>query len=123
MAGYCGNLRAEHGGAMEGKNVHDLAEENAPNYFNDDDQIRDWVSNHTGAEIRGLSTDAKIQMINVLLSGWVAGEDISAIRSICRSVSERSEAAAIRHTIESELIHLQSIGQRTELRVVLTQMP
>ena len=123
VPGYEGNLMGEHAGALESKNVRDLAEENAPGYFSDDDQVRAWVNNHTTAEIGALSTAAKLQAINVLLGGWVADEDIAASRAILRSVSARAEAEAIRQAIEPGLIDLSSIGQRTQMRVALSQMP
>jgi hypothetical protein len=46
--GYASNLMAVGGGALESQNVKDLAAETAPSpyWFNDDEQVRDWINHH-----------------------------------------------------------------------------
>ena len=63
--GYEGNLMAEQGGTLAGKNIADLAKENEPSpyWINDDDQVRDWVNAHSLAEIGRLSTTNKLRAI------------------------------------------------------------
>lgn len=121
--GYESNLMAVDNGTMESRNVRDLAEENAPGYFDDDDQVRNWVSRHNVTDLRLLGARAKIQMITILMGGWISDEDVSTIQRICRSIDDVSQAAAIRTAINPHLTEMSSIGQRTSVRVALAQMP
>ena len=121
--GYLGNIMAQHQGALSGKNLVDLATENEPSpyWINDDDHIRQWVKAHAPSEIAKLSTAHKLKAIHVLMSGYIHDDDVSAIGGICRSVSNRTEANAIRDGVD--LLQFSSIGQRTEARVIFSKMP
>jgi len=121
--GYEGNLMAETGGVIESKNIRDLGEENAPGLLDDDDQVRDWVSHHSLADVGRLPTQTKILMINTLFGGWISDEDVATIGTICRSMTSRTESTAIRNAITPRLLDMTSIGQRTQVRVFLSQMP
>ena len=91
--------------------------------FSDDDEIRQWVQSTDLAVLGRQSKDEKIRMILTLMSGWISDDDVSAMARICRSVNNRSEAQAIRDAITPHLIDMTSIGQRTQMRVTLSQMP
>jgi hypothetical protein len=120
-AGYSGNLMAQTGGVLEGKNLQNLQEENAPGWTEDDDQVRDWLNRHSLAEIGRLSTATKLRLIHTLMGGWISDEDVNAISRICRSVTTRAEADQIRAGVD--LLEFSSIGQRTMVRVAFAQMP
>jgi hypothetical protein len=121
--GYEGNLMAEVGGVMSSKNVADLASENAPSpyWINDDDQVAAWVNAHTVTEVRMLSTKNKLRAIWTMLGGWISSDDMAAIRKICGSVTTRMEADALRKGIDP--LTFTDLGQRTQMRVILAQMP
>lgn len=121
--GYEQNLMGVVGGATESRTVQDLGAENAPGYFTSDDQIRLWVARHTRAERGALSTATKIHMINLLLEGWIADEDVATIESICLAVTDASESTAIKRALEARLLDMTSIGQRTYVRGIITRMP
>lgn len=121
--GYKGNIMAVGGGALEGKNVADVAEENEPSpyWINDDDQIRDWVNGHSPSDIGSLSITSKLKAIKVLMGGWISDDDVAAIARICSGVTSSTEAAAIRNGVD--LLDMNSIGQRTAVRVAFAKMP
>lgn len=121
--GYEGNLMAETSGTLESKNVRDLAVENEPSpyWINDDDQVRDWVTAHSLTDVGGLSTANKLRAIHTLMGGWISDADVDAIVAICRSVTTRTEADAIRAGVD--LLTMTSIGQRTTVRIAFAQMP
>ena len=58
-----------------------------------------------------------IAAINNLLDGWVSGEDIESIRRLCHLPV--ADLAAISAAIEPRVTELTSIGQRTQLRLIL----
>jgi hypothetical protein len=120
---YKANLMSTHGGALESKNVRDVAVENQPSeyWFNDDDQIRDWVNHHPLRDVTALSAASKLRMIKILMGGWISDEDVATIVRICSAVEDRQEAEAIRAGVET--IEFGSFGQRTRVRVALLQMP
>lgn len=121
--GYQGNLMAQDKGALEGKNVKDVAEATAPSkyWIHDDDQVRDWVTQHSPAEIGSLSTADKITSIHTLMGGWVSDDDVVAITRICHAVTQKTEADAIRKS--TDLSDFSSLGQRTSVRVAFASMP
>jgi flagellum-specific peptidoglycan hydrolase FlgJ len=120
--GYEHNIMAVGGGALESQNVKDVARENEPSryWIHDDDQVRDWVSGHSLADIGALPTASKLQAIDTLMSGWISDDDIAAITKICKSVSTRTEAEAIIHGVDVQ--QMTSIGQRTTVRVAFAEM-
>lgn len=70
-------------------------------------------------QLLGASTlTDKIAAINKLLDGWVSDDDLTAIKGICESSNE-AEMMAIRAAIQPRIKDLWSIGQRTQLRVIL----
>jgi hypothetical protein len=121
--GYRGNLMAEDNGALESKNVADVARENEPSpyWINDDDQVRAWVNAHPLTDIGKLSTTNKLKAIRTLMGGWISDDDVTAIARICSSVTSRTEANAIRGGVD--LLDFTSIGQRTTVRVAFGRMP
>ena len=121
--GYDGNIMAVDQGGLEGKNVSDVAAENNPSswWVNNDDHLRDWVNSHGGPDIGRLGTDTKLKCINTLMSGWISGDDMAAIRKIMTNVRDKKEADAIRKGIDP--LDFTSIGQRTQFRVAASQMP
>jgi hypothetical protein len=122
-AGYEGNVMAEVGGATEAKNVRDLSSENQPWFWQSDDQVRDWVTRHPGAGLAGLNAPTRIAMIDKLFEGWISDADVEAIGAICGSVPDAAQSAAVKAHLESRLLDMTSIGQRTRVRVFLSQMP
>jgi hypothetical protein len=121
--GYAGNLMAVSGGALESKNVRDVAEENEPSpyWVNDDNQVRDWVNGHPLSDIGRLSIGNKLRAIKTLMGGWISDADVAAIARICSSVSAKTQADAIRAGVD--LLKMSSIGQRTMVRVAFSKMP
>lgn len=123
QAGYDGNLMAVDKGALESKNVKDIAEENEPSsyWINDDNQVRDWVNGHSLSDIGKLSTGNKLKAINTLMGGWISDDDVSAIARICSSVTSSTEANAIRSGVD--LLNMTSLGQRSMVRMAFAKMP
>ncbi len=121
--GYERNLMGQNGGFLGSKNIADLASENEPSpyWMNGDDHVRDWVSMRTPAEIRSLSTVIKLRAIKKLMSGWISDDDVKTIEKLCLSVSDRLESQSMQKSIN--LLDFTSIGQRTQMRVIYTQMP
>ena len=121
--GYQANIMAIDNGVLEGQNVQDLALENepAPYWVNDDDQVREWVTHHSLADIGKLATSSKLQAIRTLMGGWISDDDIAAIARICQSVTSAKESKAIQKGIDT--LDFSSIGQRTAVRVAFSKMP
>jgi hypothetical protein len=80
-----------------------------------------WVNAHPLTDIRILSTTNKLRAIWTLLGGWISDDDIAAIRKICGSVTTRMEGDAIRKGVDP--LTFSDIGQRTQFRVIISQMP
>jgi hypothetical protein len=121
--GYAANLMAEEGGRLSTQNVADVATENEPSpyWIHDDDQVAAWVSGHSRAEIGKLSAADKVQMIRTLQGGWVSAPDLAAMGRICASVTSHAEAESIRRGVD--VLAFTDLGQRTQMRVFLAQMP
>jgi hypothetical protein len=119
--GYKGNLMGEFRGKLGARNLRDLTVANAPGWLEDDDQVRTWVKGHSLFEVRQLSTAHKLAAIKTLLDGWISSDDLLAIRRICGCAASSPEADAIRRSID--LNALSDLGQRAQLRVVLSNMP
>ena len=88
-----------------------------------DTGIRNWVASQSLAALGQLATQEMIRMINRLLDGWVADEDIAAIDRICQSVQDASQMTRIRNAINPRIRDLINIGQRTRLRLALSGGP
>jgi LysM repeat protein len=121
--GYQGNLMAQNSGRLESKNIEDLDKETAPSFHEDDDRIRFWVARHSQADIAALNAATKINMINLLLNGWISQEDMDAIDRICKSVSTHEEGDAVSREAAKRLPDMADLGQRTRMRVILSQLP
>ena len=123
IRGYAGNLMGETNGVLQSKNLIDLAEENEPSQYwiNDDDQVRDWVNEHSLADIGRLSTPDKLRAIWTLQGGWISDDDVAAMGKICGSVTTKREGDAIRAGVN--VLIFSSLGQRTTMRVFLGKMP
>jgi hypothetical protein len=121
--GYEHNLMGEQDGALGAQNVSDIASESEPSplWIHDDDQVRDWVSAHTLAEIGGLSVHDKLTAIATLQGGWISDDDLEAMRRVCASVTSHDEGQALRSGVD--LVRYTDIGQRTQMRVYLAEMP
>lgn len=83
-------------------------------------ETRDWVDQQSFETLSNVPASGKTQMINKLLDWWVHDEDLDAISKICNSVSSESEMAQIRDAISPRELDLESIGQRTRLRLILS---
>jgi hypothetical protein len=119
--GYRGNLMGESAGKLGKINLVDLGQVNAPDWLNEDDQVRAWVKGHSLFEIRQVSTSHKVAAIKTLLAGWISSDDLLAIRRICGCAASKPEADAIRKSID--LSSMTDLGQRMHMRVILSNMP
>jgi hypothetical protein len=90
--------------------------------FNDDDQIRDWVSRQSLDAIGRQPASEKIRMIDTLLNGWISDDDVVAIERICSSVPSSAEMARIRGAITPRTIEITSFRQRTRVRIALDRL-
>jgi hypothetical protein len=81
-----------------------------------DDGVRDFVSTQLPETIRSVSTSEKVRLVSLLLSGWVADEDLDALQTIV-SNSGSEQLEAIRGSVRPT--SLSSISQRTRLRTML----
>jgi hypothetical protein len=122
-ATYDGELMAQQNTQLSSRTLQDLNTETAPseNWINDDDQVRDWITQHSRADLAAVSTAGKIGALRTLMGGWISDEDVVAMEQIIGAVRNRDEAAAIRSAIR--LLDMTSIGQRTRIRVALSRMP
>jgi hypothetical protein len=86
-----------------------------------DDEIRDWISGHTLSDRRVLSTEEKVRMLNRLLVGWVSEEDLAAIDRICEAATA-AESGTLHSILNSRVLGLTDIGQRTRLRMIMSRL-
>ena len=122
QTGYGGNIMGVCYGVLESKNLVDLASENSPNpYWDDDDQVRDWISAHSIGEIAKLSTATKLDAFRTLMSEWISDEDVDAMKKICQSITTTVEANKLRSAVN--VPSFSSLGQRTAIRVAFAKMP
>jgi hypothetical protein len=119
--GYQGNIMSDLG-PVQGKNVRDLADENIPTVFSNDDQVRDWVSRSDAAEVATVATATKVRMVNSLMDGWISNDDVSAIESICRTARAGDQAEAVRAAVSARLGEMWGSEQRTRLQATLDGM-
>lgn len=122
-AGYETNLMGAVGGGLSLQNALDLANETQPSEWSmdDDDEVRDWVSSHTQLQIQALGPDVRMRGLEILMNGWVSGDDLRAMEGLMSGVTNGLEARNIRARIDP--IRLTDIGQRTRLRLAMERMP
>lgn len=88
----------------------------------DDTGVRAWVSRSTPAAIRNIGTAELVRMIEVLMGGWwVSSEDMNAIVTLCNAIDNAAQMERVRAAINPQIINLQSIGQRVQLRLALAR--
>jgi LysM repeat protein len=121
--GYEGNLMAQTSGQLESKNIDDLDKETSPSFREDDDRIRFWVARHSQADIASLNAATKINMINILLNGWISTDDMDAIDRICKSILTHEEGDAVGQDAAKRLLDIEDLGQRTRMRGILGNLP
>jgi uncharacterized protein YukE len=119
--GYQGNIMSDLG-PVQGKNVRDLADENIPTVFSDDDQVRDWVSRSDPAEVATVATATKVRMVDSLMDGWISNDDVTAIESICRTARAGDQAEAVRAAVSARLGEMWGSEQRTRLQAAIDGM-
>lgn len=118
---YKTNLMGIRGGMLEAQNLRDLVNENSPDWLTQDDRVLDWILHHSLNDMAGLSTKQKVTMVKTMCEGWFSAEDLAALVRLCSSVTTRTEADAIRKSVD--LLSFTSIGQRTRVRVAFAAMP
>jgi hypothetical protein len=95
-------------------------------FFNDDDQVRAWVTSTDLAALGRQPAQEKIRMIETLLGGffsWISDADVAAIERICQSVTTPAEMAQLRAHFESQIVsRMSDIGQRTRFRAALVRI-
>lgn len=120
QSGYAGNIMAVDHGTLEAQNLVDFADETAPRRGRADDRVRDWIRVHSIDQLRKLSNDTKIDMINTLIGGVVTGADIAAIERICDTVFMRADAESIR--AEVSVWDIERSGPREKVKLILARM-
>ncbi len=90
-------------------------------YYDDDDKVRDWVKGHV-TELKNLDISVKIHTINTLLSGWISNEDVKTLGIICKNIYTAADVAMTKKTLEAELHIMTDIGQRTQIRFIISEM-
>jgi hypothetical protein len=70
-----------------------------------DTEIREWLRDHTYADIGRLPEAEKLRLINRLLKGWVSDDDLTGVHWVCGGVKDKAEMeridAAIRPQVKS----------------------
>ncbi|MDP8999561.1 MAG: hypothetical protein M3O46_05560 [Myxococcota bacterium] len=83
--------------------------------------MAEWGGTLGWQNVVAMDVDQKIQSIHDLQNGWITGQDMAAIGRICASVIYHDDAEAIRKAVD--LSSFSDLGQRTQMRVLLGQMP
>ena len=73
-----------------------------------DTEIREWLRDHSYADIGNLPEAEKLRLINRLLKGWVSDDDLTAIHWVCGGVTDRSEMARIDAAIRPQVKSLNA---------------
>lgn len=116
--GYRGNVMGQHQGNLFRRNITDLAKETAPWFWNEDDQVRDWIANNKTA-VATLPTATKIEIIRVLASGAIEADDLAAIETVLKSVRTKAEADSIRLEFNATaFVQLGGMGASPEQRTL-----
>lgn len=85
-----------------------------------DSDIRDTVATADASSLTRIPLAERLRITNRLFEGWVSGPDLEAIKRLY-TTTPQADRAALRQLIEQWIPRLTSIGQRTELRAVLSQ--
>jgi hypothetical protein len=108
-------------GSLAGREAAEVAYDEA---VGDDETVREWIKSHSSDDLSRQQPGTKIQMILALMAGWISNDDVQAIAQICQSVRTSAEANVLRDTITPLIVRkMSSIGQRTQVRVSLANMP
>jgi hypothetical protein len=73
-----------------------------------DTEIREWLRDHSYADIGKLPEAEKLRLINRLLKGWVSDDDLTAIQWVCGGVKDRSEMGRIESAIRPQVKSLNA---------------
>jgi hypothetical protein len=92
-------------------------------FFNDDDQVRSWVSATDPGALGRQPASEKIRMLNTLIDGRVSGDDLVAMEKILRSVTTGAEMNLIRAAMKPREPDFSDLGQRTRFRAALLRNP
>jgi hypothetical protein len=121
--GYEGTIMGASGGDQTAQTVRNLGAEHSPWSWDDDDEVRDWINHHSADELAGLPAGSRAAMVDQLMSGWISDEDVQAMGAIAASARTAADAGPIRAALERGIPNMSSIGQRTQVRVFVSQMP
>lgn len=83
-----------------------------------DTEIRNALIAADAATIAQIPTGEKIRIINRLFDGWVSDSDIGGIRKVYQNTPS-TQQSDVKQAIERRIPDLASIGQRTQVRVIL----
>jgi hypothetical protein len=87
-----------------------------------DTEIREWLKRHP-SDIGRLPVWDKARIIHRLLDGWVSDDDLQAIESVCKSVTDKKEMEEIDKAIRPRVKRLWSARQRMWLNRILDLQP
>jgi hypothetical protein len=88
-------------------------------FFNDDDQVRGWVSRQDRRALARVPPDEKVRMIGVLISGYISDDDLVAMETILGSVDNAAEMTFLSGALEPRATEFTSFRQRTRFRIAL----
>jgi hypothetical protein len=92
-----------------------------PTYgLHSDTEIRQAVAKAAVETIDRIPVAERLRIINRLFDGWVSAEDIEVIKKVYR-YAPLDQHTDVRQAISRRIPDLSSIGQRTELRVMLAE--
>jgi hypothetical protein len=91
--------------------------------FDDASDVVSWIRAHPGL-VGLVSTMSKIRMLELLFDDWwIDDDDVEMIGVICHTVMLHSESERLAAYINSRLLDMESIGQRTQVRLFRDSMP
>jgi hypothetical protein len=85
---------------------------------NGDTRAREWAARQPAAALRDMPVEEKVRMVNRMLSGWVSDDDLDGIARLYRA-SLQADQAILSGVMAPQIQDLQSMRQRTRLRVLL----
>lgn len=94
----------------------------AAGFLADDNEIRDWVAQHSPAALARQPVGEKIRMLKVLLSGSISREDIATMYRIVESVRTSAEMRVMDAAVSPAAVALNA-GERARLRLALQRRP
>jgi hypothetical protein len=121
--GYEGTIMGADEGAQTPQTVRNLGAEHSPWSWDSDDEVREWIDHHSADQLAATPAASRAAMVDQLMSGWITDEDVQAMRSIAASARTGADAGPIRAALERGIPNMSSIGQRTQVRVLVAQMP